>query len=267
MLSKKLKIRRMGCGTSKTKKHKKPTLYMADKDEETPAGRKTGAKPEESVKGQTPLPSDAQAALPPTKVKPAPKITQGGGRGSTRSTTFDSRQFPVDSEGHKRTMKAPSIRKGPGISSLRDPGGGASGGGGSASDYLPDAEGSPASEGFGGRPDLRELLKSAGDRLIMILFYEDACEDCEAMRMLYEEFVLAYPDVIFLEANVHANREIVETLNLKFLPTFLAFRNHLEVGRIMTTDARDIEGLIEFNTVYIPPYVEETDETDEAENK
>ncbi len=104
------------------------------------------------------------------------------------------------------------------------------------------------------QPDLRKSLRAAGDRLVVILFYEDECEDCEAMRMLYEEFVVAYPTVLFLEANVKSNMETVNHLRLKFLPTFVAYRNHLEVGRVVTTQVDDVEEFIKHNTVKIPKY-------------
>ncbi len=103
-------------------------------------------------------------------------------------------------------------------------------------------------------PDLRKSLRAAGDRLVIILFYEDECEDCEAMRMLYEEFVVAYPDVLFLEANVQSNKETVLQLRLKFLPTFIAYRSHLEVGRLVTTQAEILEEFIHHNTIEIPKY-------------
>ncbi len=99
-----------------------------------------------------------------------------------------------------------------------------------------------------GKVDLRSTLREAGDRLVIVLFYENECESCEAMRILYEEFVVKYPEVLFLEANVHYNEEPLDTLRVKFLPTFVAFRNHLEVGRIISVDAFELEKLIADNT-------------------
>ncbi len=99
-----------------------------------------------------------------------------------------------------------------------------------------------------GKVDVRSTLREAGDRLVIVLFYENECESCEAMRILYEEFVIKYPDCLFLEANVAYNDEPIETLRLKFLPTFIAFRNHLEVGRIVTVDAWELEDMIQQNT-------------------
>ena len=101
--------------------------------------------------------------------------------------------------------------------------------------------------GGGGVMDFRQSLREAGDRLVIIKFYEDKCEDCDAMSQLYEEFVAKYPEVLFLEANVKNNSEAVGQLRIKFLPTFIAFKNHLEVGRLVDTKVADIENLIQKN--------------------
>ena len=101
--------------------------------------------------------------------------------------------------------------------------------------------------GGGGVMNFRQSLREAGDRLVIIKFYEDKCEDCDAMSQLYEEFVAKYPEVLFLEANVKNNSEAVGQLRIKFLPTFIAFKNHLEVGRLVDTKVADIENLIQKN--------------------
>ncbi len=98
-----------------------------------------------------------------------------------------------------------------------------------------------------GKVDLRATLHETGDRLVMVMFYENECEHCEAMRMIYEEFVIKYPEILFLEANVAYNERSIEALKIKFLPTFLVFRNHLEVGRVMTVDAEEVEEVIHLN--------------------
>ena len=101
--------------------------------------------------------------------------------------------------------------------------------------------------GGGTFKDLRTSLKEAGDKLVVIKFCEDSCEDCDAMTKLYKEFVAKYPNVLFLEANITNNPEAVEDLRIRFLPTFIAFKNHLEVGRLVDTKVDDIEKLIRNN--------------------
>jgi thiol-disulfide isomerase/thioredoxin len=61
-------------------------------------------------------------------------------------------------------------------------------------------------------------------KLIVMLFFEDDCMDCLAVRQLFQEFVLMYPDVVFLETNARVNMSALKELKIIFLPTFLAFR-------------------------------------------
>jgi len=95
-----------------------------------------------------------------------------------------------------------------------------------------------------GMPSFKESLRNAIDRLVIVMFYEDNCDDCHAMGELLQEFVLMYPKVLFLEANVKANPDAVKALRVRYLPTFIAFKNHLEVGRLVDVDAEQLEIMI-----------------------
>ncbi len=97
--------------------------------------------------------------------------------------------------------------------------------------------------------DFKTTLREAGDRLVLIKFYEKNCEDCYAMVEVYKEFVEKYPKVIFLEADIGHNAEACQELRIRFLPTFVAFKHHLEVGRVVNTNIEDLEDLIQKNTV------------------
>ncbi len=98
-----------------------------------------------------------------------------------------------------------------------------------------------------GKVDLRKTLDDPGDRLVVVMFYENECENCEPMRSIFEELLIKYPEVMFLEANVAYNELPVDALKIKFLPTFIVFRNHHEVGRVMTVDAEEVEEIIHLN--------------------
>lgn len=64
------------------------------------------------------------------------------------------------------------------------------------------------------------------------------------MNSFFESLVVAYPDVIFLDANISRNHEAVSELSLKTVPTFIAFKNHREVGRYEGVSRDAIEGLV-----------------------
>ena len=65
------------------------------------------------------------------------------------------------------------------------------------------------------------------------------------MSKRYNKFSEKYPKVIFLEAAVEANPEIVDQMCITHLPTFVAFRDHEEVGRVSNTDLKKVEHLIQ----------------------
>lgn len=193
------------------------------------------------------------------------------------SSGFDSGIYPVQSDGTKKEMRPPNAKQNsfssevhPGgleqpasKSKSRQPSGEKSKkvkkpDGGGANTHLPTSATEFSRNVFIstkktkstmpkvelGEGRLKDALRQAANKLIVVLFFEQECEDCEAMRMLYEQFVIMYPNVVFLEANADINSESVENLRIKFLPTVIAFRNHIEVGRLVTTDAVEIEKLI-----------------------
>ncbi len=282
----------MGCKGSK-EKYDRPTVYFVEEppskadaepgDKVPRPGRFETAKPQAtegvgteetgatSVKGATSDTGPTSAAgtdsaktgeakkdsgendAKKAKATKAGESGKGPGRETGRTSTFNSKIFPITSKIAKREPGTQEAIKSPQQAMPPMSGGAPS----------KDRQGSPPgvvgpqidlSVPGGSRPSLRESLRNAGDRLVVILFYEQECEDCEAVRMLYEELVIAYPDVLFLEADVMSNVETVKQLRLKFLPTFVAYRNHLEVGRLVSVDVMDLEEFIQHNIIDIPKY-------------
>ena len=90
----------------------------------------------------------------------------------------------------------------------------------------------------------RHDIKSYWDRLMVVKFYEDDCDDCLAMGTQYEDLVPKYKDVVFLEANVIENLETASEMNIKLLPTFILFKNYVEVDRLVDTQKEKLEDLI-----------------------
>ncbi len=82
---------------------------------------------------------------------------------------------------------------------------------------------------------------SIGKSLVIVRFHEEDCEECGTV---YEDFSLQHPGVVFLESNVKANPEVVGQLQLKRLPTYVAFRNHREVGRVVGSRLKKVKALI-----------------------
>ena len=90
----------------------------------------------------------------------------------------------------------------------------------------------------------RQHPETYWDRLLVVKFYEDNCDDCTAMRNQFEDLVPRYRDVVFLEANVVENLETASEMNIRLLPTFILFKNYVEVDRLVDTKRGKLEDLI-----------------------
>jgi len=95
------------------------------------------------------------------------------------------------------------------------------------------------------KPVFKRVFPEYSDKIIVMLFYEDDCWDCMAVRQLFQEFVTMYQDVVFLETKAKTNIDALKSLRITYLPTFVAFRNHLEIGRMVTADAKLLEVFIQ----------------------
>ena len=85
------------------------------------------------------------------------------------------------------------------------------------------------------------LMNAAHDQLVVAMFYEDGCESCFKMKPVYKALVETYQGVLFVRGDIYHNYETSLSLNLKYLPTFLCFKNSIEEGR---KDGENEEDLI-----------------------
>ncbi len=81
-------------------------------------------------------------------------------------------------------------------------------------------------------------------RMVLVKFYEGECERCDATSPAYHALEHHHPGFLFLECNVRDNPEVVELLGLKVLPTFVAFKDHCEVGRVTTVKIRKVDKFV-----------------------
>ncbi len=85
------------------------------------------------------------------------------------------------------------------------------------------------------------------DRLVVIRFHEAFCKDCPGVGKIYEGMVQRYPQVLFLDANLETNQDVMEKLAIGKAPSFIAFKNKEEVGRYVGNDPDKLEALIKEN--------------------
>ncbi len=83
-----------------------------------------------------------------------------------------------------------------------------------------------------------------GGQLVIVKFFEDDCDDCQQVGQIYDEMVKRFQRVLFLEANVQENLDAAIELKVRLLPTFIAFKNGEEVGRLVDARRHNIENFI-----------------------
>lgn len=88
------------------------------------------------------------------------------------------------------------------------------------------------------------LMNSAYDQLVVCMFYEDGCKSCLSMKPVYAALVETYQGVKFLKGEIHDNYETSLSLNLKYLPTFVSFKNSKEVGRKVGLSEEGLIGMV-----------------------
>ncbi len=109
--------------------------------------------------------------------------------------------------------------------------------------------GSPTGTGSSLGTDFRERIAQAGPgQLIVIRFFRVDCEKCVAVGKFYQTLVHKYANVIFLDANMARNMHAVGAMNVLTVPTFVAFKNHREIGRYEGWDNAELENWIVTNS-------------------
>ncbi len=63
----------------------------------------------------------------------------------------------------------------------------------------------------------------------------------------YKRLVKRFPQVIFLDADMVRNTKAINAMNIQWVPTFIAFKNHQEQGRYVGTDKEKLEDLVRSN--------------------
>jgi thioredoxin-like negative regulator of GroEL len=80
----------------------------------------------------------------------------------------------------------------------------------------------------------------------LIEFWSSACSVCDKAEVYLDKLVKAYGSKIFIaKTNLDKTAQFIETYSISKLPTFILFRNSLEIARIQGfRNEQDIEKMI-----------------------
>ena len=117
---------------------------------------------------------------------------------------------------------------------------------------------SPAEIGFESLDEdfKARIATAAPDTLILIRFFKGDCNQCVDIGLFYQSLVPQYPDVVFLDANIARNNHAIGAMSIDAVPTFIAFKDHREVGRYTGTDPNALQSLVASNYTQ-PPLCED----------
>ncbi|XP_056146720.1 thioredoxin-like protein 1 [Lampris incognitus] len=96
--------------------------------------------------------------------------------------------------------------------------------------------------------DFQSELAAAGSRLAVVKFTMAGCRPCIRIAPAFQLLTNKYPQVIFLEVDVHVCQGTAAANNITATPTFLFFRNRVRVDQYQGADAAGLEEKIKQHT-------------------
>ena len=79
---------------------------------------------------------------------------------------------------------------------------------------------------------ISELTEIPQEGPVIIDFFATWCGPCKRIAPVYEELAEKYSNVTFLKVDVDESEHIASKFNIESLPTFVLFKNGIEVTRI-----------------------------------
>lgn len=87
-------------------------------------------------------------------------------------------------------------------------------------------------------------LNDAAQRLVVADFYATWCGPCNMIAPFYKQLSLKYPDAMFLKIDVDKCPGTAAANNVSAMPTFVFFRNRVELERIRGADKGTLESKV-----------------------
>nr|ACF24551.1 chloroplast thioredoxin F-type [Gymnochlora stellata] len=101
-----------------------------------------------------------------------------------------------------------------------------------------------------GKDSYETTLKEAGDKLVLVDFYTDWCGPCKMIYPYLEELARDYSGSLeIVKVNCAGeNRELVNELGVRVLPTFMFYKNEKNIATVKGAKRDDLKNFIAENT-------------------
>ncbi|CAF0996877.1 unnamed protein product [Brachionus calyciflorus] len=94
-----------------------------------------------------------------------------------------------------------------------------------------------------------EKITDAGSKLVVIDFFATWCGPCNMIAPFFKQLTTKYPNAVFLKVDVDKCPGTAAAHNVSAMPTFLLFKQRVELARIRGADKNQLENKIkEFYT-------------------
>uniref|UniRef100_A0A8C2LW92 Thioredoxin domain-containing protein 8 n=1 Tax=Cricetulus griseus TaxID=10029 RepID=A0A8C2LW92_CRIGR len=78
--------------------------------------------------------------------------------------------------------------------------------------------------------ELKELLRTAGNRLVVVEFSAKWCGPCKTIGPIFQAMSLKYQNVMFANVDVDSAKELTQLCNIRAVPTFQMFKHTQKVS-------------------------------------
>ncbi|XP_062410710.1 thioredoxin-like protein 1 [Sardina pilchardus] len=112
---------------------------------------------------------------------------------------------------------------------------------------------------IGNDSEFQPELTGAGSRLAVVKFTMAGCRPCVRIAPAFNMLSNKYPQVVFLEVDVHVCQATAAANNISATPTFLFFRNKVRVDQYQGADAAGLEEKIKQHVENDPGSNEDSD--------
>ncbi|KAG7265059.1 hypothetical protein CRUP_024299 [Coryphaenoides rupestris] len=107
--------------------------------------------------------------------------------------------------------------------------------------------------------DFQPELAAAGSRLAVVKFTMAGCRPCIRIAPAFNLLSNKYPQVVFLEVDVHVCQATAAANNISATPTFLFLRNRVRVDQYQGADSMGLEEKVKQHTENDPGNNEDSD--------
>uniref|UniRef100_A0A8C1VA63 Thioredoxin-like 1 n=1 Tax=Cyprinus carpio TaxID=7962 RepID=A0A8C1VA63_CYPCA len=112
---------------------------------------------------------------------------------------------------------------------------------------------------IGNDAEFQAELSGAGSRLAVVKFTMSGCRPCVRIAPAFNMLSNKYPQVVFLEVDVHVCQATAAANNISATPTFQFFRNKVRVDQYQGADASGLEDKIKQHVENDPGSNEDSD--------